>query len=56
MEVYKAGTKMQAEKNLSYEPGLLIEMEKITRKLSIKPIPLSVVRSAEITSTDLQYF
>lgn len=29
MEVYKAGTKMMAEKSLSYEPGLVVEMEKV---------------------------
>lgn len=29
MEVYKAGTKMMAEKNLGYEPGLVVEMEKV---------------------------
>lgn len=31
MEVYKSGTKMLAEKNLSYEPGLVVEMEKANK-------------------------
>lgn len=30
IEFHKSGTKMQAEKNLGYEPGLGIEMERVT--------------------------
>lgn len=30
MELHKTGTKMQAEKNLGYEPGLAVEMERTT--------------------------
>lgn len=29
MEAYKAGTKMASEKNLGYEPGLVVEMERV---------------------------
>jgi hypothetical protein len=31
MQLHKTGTKMQAEKNLGYEPGLAIEMERVNK-------------------------